>query len=144
MATRVNQKDYNKKFNKELGDLALLRDSNPAFALALALTIFSIAGIPPLIGFFAKIGIFLSVLYAQYYFVALLAILCSVVSTFYYLRIIKILYFENTLVGKLYYPTVNSKTFLFSIFIFFLIVCFISPTFLSLLTHKVIVCSYIG
>lgn len=143
LATRVNQKNYNEKFTKELGDLALLRDSNPAFALALALTIFSIAGIPPLIGFFAKIGIFLSVLHAQYYFVALLAILCSVISTFYYLRIIKISYFENILVGTLYYPIVNSKIFLFSIFIFFLIVFFLNPTFLYLLTHKVILCSYI-
>jgi NADH-quinone oxidoreductase subunit N len=144
LATRINQKNFNKKLNKELGDLALLRDSNPAFALSLTLTIFSIAGIPPLIGFFAKIGIFLSMLHAQYFFVALLAILCSVVSTFYYIRIIKILYFENLLVGKLYYPIANSKTFLFSVFIFLLIFCFVSPTFLYLLTYKVVLCSYIG
>jgi NADH:ubiquinone oxidoreductase subunit 2 (subunit N) len=83
-------------------------------------------------------------LHAQYFFVALLAILCSVVSTFYYIRIIKILYFENLLVGKLYYPIANSKTFLFSVFIFLLIFCFVSPTFLYLLTYKVVLCSYIG
>jgi NADH-quinone oxidoreductase subunit N len=144
LATRINQKYCNEKFNKELGDFALLRDSNPAFALSLMLTIFSIAGIPPLIGFFAKIGVFLSVLHAQYYLVALLAILCSVVSTFYYIRIIKVLYFENLLVGKLYYPITSSKTFLFSICIFLLLFCFVSPTFLYLLTYKVILCSYIG
>ena len=91
LATHIYQKRYIDKISKELGDLALLRKSNPALALSLTVTMFSIAGIPPLVGFFAKIGIFLSVLHAKYYFVALFVILCSVVSTFYYIRIIKVL-----------------------------------------------------
>ena len=124
LATQVNRKRYTDKFSKELGDLALLRKSNPALALSLSLTMFSIAGIPPLVGFFAKMGVFLSVLHAKYYFVALLAILCSVISTFYYIRIIKIIYFESLLVGKLYYPLLSSKTIVFSFSIFCLLFFF--------------------
>jgi NADH-quinone oxidoreductase subunit N len=144
LSTRINRKRYTDKFSKELGDLVLLRKSNPAFALSLTLTMFSIAGIPPLVGFFAKMGIFLSVLHVQYYFVALLAILCSVVSTFYYIRIIKILYFENLLVGKLYYPLINAKISLFSILIFLLAFLFINPTLLYLIVYKVVLCSFSG
>jgi NADH-quinone oxidoreductase subunit N len=144
LATRINRKRYTDKFSKELGDLALLRKSNPALAISLALTMFSIAGIPPLVGFFAKMGVFLSILHAKYYFVALLAILCSVVSTFYYIRIIKILYFENLLVGKLYYPITTSKSVLFSVLIFSLLFLFVNPAFLYLLVYKVILCSFSG
>ena len=142
LATQANRKRYTEKFSKELGDLALLRKSNPALALSLTLSMFSIAGIPPLVGFFAKMGIFLSVLPTKYYFVALLAILCSVVSTFYYIRIIKILYFENLLVGKLYYQLLSSKTFVFSFSILSLLFFFVNPTILYLLVHKVILCSF--
>ncbi len=144
LATRISRKRYTDKFSKELGDLALLRKSNPALALSLTLVMFSIAGIPPLVGFFAKMGIFLAVLHAKYYFVALLAILCSVVSTFYYIRIIKILYFENLLVGQLYYPLISSKTILFSILIFSLLFLFVNPTLLYLTVYKAILCSFIG
>ena len=144
LTTQVNRKRYTDKFSKELADLALLRKSNPALALSLTLTMFSIAGIPPLVGFFAKMGVFLSVLHAKYYFVALLAILCSVVSTFYYIRIVKILYFENILVGKLYYPIINAKTLLFSVVTFSLLFLFVNPTMLYLMVYKVILCSFAG
>ena len=143
-ATKLNKKRHTGKFSKELGDLSLLRKSNPAFALSLTLTMFSIAGIPPLAGFFAKMGVFLTVLHAQYYFVALLAILCSVVSTFYYIRIIKILFFENLLVGKLYYPLMTDKTSLFSILIFLLLFLFINPTLLYLIVYKAVLYSFSG
>lgn len=142
LSIKMNKKHRTEKLNKEIGDLALLQKSNPAFALALALIMFSIAGIPPLIGFFAKMGVFLSMLYTRYYFAALLAILCSVVSTFYYVRIIKILYFESFLVGKLYYPLKNTKTSLFSFKIFSLLFLFGNPTFLYLVIYKAILCSF--
>ena len=143
LATQVKQKRYTDKFNKELGDLVLLRRSNPALAIALMLTMFSIAGIPPLIGFFAKMGVFLSVLQAKNYLVAMLAILCSVVSTFYYLRIIKVLFFENLLVGRLYQPLTSLKTFLFSASIVSLIFFFVNPTFLCLIIYKIVLCSFV-
>lgn len=142
LAIQVNRKQYTEKFSKELGDLILLKKSNPALALSFTLCMFSIAGIPPLVGFFAKMGIFLSVLQIRYYFVALLIVLCSIVSTFYYIRIIKIIYFENLLVGKLYFPLFSSKIVLFSFLILFLLFFFVNPTVLYLLVHKVILCSF--
>jgi NADH-quinone oxidoreductase subunit N len=142
LVTQIRRKRYTDKFNKELGDLTLLRKSNPALAFSLTLTMFSIAGIPPLIGFFAKMGVFLSILHAKYYFVALLAILCSVVSTFYYIRIIKILYFENILVGQLYRPLKTSKIIVFSTSIFLLLFLFTNPTILYLIVYKIVLCSF--
>ena len=126
------------KYNKELGDLVLLRKSNATLAFSFSLVMFSIAGIPPLIGFIAKLGIFLGVIGISFYFVALTSILFSVVSTFYYIRIIKVLYFENILVGKLYYPINTGKTILLSLLIFSLSFLFINPTLLYLLNDRVL------
>ena len=133
---RLKNKNIN-KYNKELSDLALLKKSNPALAFSLSLTMFSIAGIPPMVGFIAKMNVFLSVIGISFYFSALISILCSVVSTFYYIRVIKVLCFENLLVGKLYYPMDNKKTILVSIFIFSLIFLFVSPTLLYVFNDKI-------
>lgn len=124
------------KYSKELSDLALLRKSNLMLAIALSLSTFSIAGIPPLVGFFAKLNVFLAVVGDFFYFVGFLSILCSVVSTFYYIRIIKVLYFENLLVGKLYYPIKTIKTVILGILIFLLIFFFVNPTILYLVNYK--------
>jgi NADH:ubiquinone oxidoreductase subunit 2 (subunit N) len=135
----LNLRLVNKNLNKhslELSSLTLLSKSNSSLAFAFALTMFSLAGIPPLIGFLTKMGLFLAVVENLYYFTALTAILCSVISTFYYIRIIKILYFENSLVGNLYYPINNQKVFILSLLIFLLIFLFIHPTFLYLLVQK--------
>lgn len=136
ISLRLNNKLYSNKLNKELGDLILLRKANPALAISFSFIMFSIAGIPPLVGFLAKLGVFLSILHVQYFIIALFSVICSVVSTFYYIRIIKILYFENFLSGKLYYPITTNKTILFSISIFCLLFLFINPTFLYLVIHK--------
>ena len=123
----LKKKIYFKKQNKELGDLVLLRESNPLLALILSITLFSIAGIPPIVGFLAKIGIFLEVIKSSAYLVALICILFSVASTFYYIRIIKILYFENLLVGKLYENISTKKSLLISLLALSLIVLCIDP-----------------
>ena len=135
---KLKKKHFTAKYNKELGDLVLLNKSNTALSFAFALTIFSIAGIPPLIGFFAKMSIFLSLISAEFYAIALISILCSIVSTFYYIRIIKVLYFENLLVGKLYYSIKFDKIILLGTLILLLIFLFINPTFLYLIVYNVI------
>ena len=127
------KKNYFKKQNKELGDLVLLRESNPLLALILAITLFSIAGIPPIVGFLAKIGVFLEVIKSSAYLIALIGILCSVASTFYYIRIIKILYFENVLVGKLYENISTKKSLLISLLALSLIVLCIDPSIIYFL-----------
>ena len=133
---RQKRSSYFNKSNKELGDLALLKESNPMLALILAITLFSIAGIPPIVGFLAKLGIFLVVVKSSSYLVAVLSILFSVVSTFYYIRLIKILYFENTLVGKLYMPIDTQKSLIISLLALSLIILCIDPTIIYLLFYK--------
>jgi NADH-quinone oxidoreductase subunit N len=136
---KLKNKYLKNKYSKELCDLALLKKSNPGLALCLALIMFSVAGIPPVIGFFAKINIFLSLIGVSFYYLALFSVVFSVAATFYYIRIIKILYFENLLVGKLYYPIKNTKTIFLSFLIFLTIYFFVNPNFLYLVCCKSIV-----
>ena len=133
---RQKRNSYYNKSNKELGDLALLNSSNPMLAFILAITLFSMAGIPPMVGFLAKLGIFSVVIKSSAYLVAVLSILFSVISTFYYIRLIKILYFENTLVGKLYLPITTYKSLLISVLALSLIILCMDPTIIYLLFYK--------
>jgi NADH-ubiquinone oxidoreductase chain 2 len=68
---------------------------NPLLGLSLALCLFSMAGIPPLIGFFAKQMVLYSSTHGGYYFLSIVAILVSVISASYYLKIIRVIYFDN-------------------------------------------------
>ena len=110
---------YTKKQNKDLADLNSLSKSNNILALFFSTVLLSIAGLPPMVGFLVKIGIFLVLVEASMYFIAIISILCSVISTFYYIRIIKIMYFESSIVGKLYYPIKSSVSNINSLFILF-------------------------
>ncbi len=75
-------------------DLAGLARSRPLMALAMGIFMFSLAGIPPLAGFFAKLYVFLAAVNAELYALAVIGVLASVVGAFYYLRIIRIMYFD--------------------------------------------------
>ena len=68
---------------------------NPLLGLSLALCLFSMAGIPPLIGFFAKQMVLYSSTHGGYYFLSIIAILVSVISASYYLKIIRVIYFDS-------------------------------------------------
>jgi len=91
-----------------------------------------------MVGFLVKIGIFLASVEAAMYFVAIISILCSVISTFYYIRIIKIMYFESSITGKLYYPIKCNTSILIVILFYFLLFLFINPTLIYLISHKVV------
>jgi NADH-quinone oxidoreductase subunit N len=75
-------------------DLAGLGRTDPAMALWMAVFMFSMAGIPPLAGFFGKLYVFLAAVQAGYWTLALIGIFTSVVGSFYYLRIVKVMYFD--------------------------------------------------
>ena len=124
------------KHNKDLTDLVLLNKTNKMLALFFTISLFSVAGFPPMIGFLVKVGIFLTAIESSMYFLALISILCSVVATFYYIRIIKIMYFEKVIVGKLYYPITSNKGIIISLLFISLIFLFINPTLIILITHK--------
>ena len=129
---------YTKKQNKDLGDLSRLNQSNSILALFFSTVLFSIAGLPPMIGFLVKIGIFLVSIEASMYLVAIISILCSVISTFYYIRIVKIIYFESSIVGKLYYPIKSVLSIIVVCLFYFLLFLFINPTLLYLISYKII------
>ncbi len=78
-----------------ISDLAGLARSQPMLALALAILMFSMAGIPPLAGFFGKLYIFLAAIESGLYTLAIIGVLASVIGAYYYLRIIKIMYFDE-------------------------------------------------
>ena len=80
---------------EEIGDLSGLARSNPPLAFFLALLLFSLAGIPPLAGFFAKFYVFLAAIEAGLYALAIIGVLASVVGAYYYLFIVKIMYFDE-------------------------------------------------
>lgn len=129
---------YTKKQNKDLTDLRLLSKSNNILALSFSIVLLSIAGLPPMIGFLVKIGIFLASIESSMYFVAIISILCSVISTFYYIRIVKIMYFENTKVGKLYYPIKSDVSLVIVGLFYFLLFLFINPTLIYLVSYKLV------
>ena len=85
----------NNKYFEDIEDLSGLSKNHPLLSLSLLLILFSLAGIPPLAGFFAKFYIFKSVLEQSMFFLAIVGLLSTVVAAFYYLRIIKIMYFDK-------------------------------------------------
>ena len=78
-----------------IGDLAGLARTNPAMAFFLAVLLFSLAGIPPLAGFFAKFYVFLAAIKAGLFALAVIGVVTSVVGAYYYLAIVKIMYFDE-------------------------------------------------
>jgi NADH-quinone oxidoreductase subunit N len=77
-----------------IGDLAGLSSQRPGLALALAVLMFAMAGIPPLSGFFGKLYVFAAAVHAGLDTLAVIGVLTSVVGAYYYLRIIKVMYFD--------------------------------------------------
>jgi NADH-quinone oxidoreductase subunit N len=80
---------------ENISDLAGLARTKPAMAFFFALLLFSLAGIPPLAGFFAKFYVFLAAIKAGLFTLAVIGVVTSVVSAYYYLTIVKIMYFED-------------------------------------------------
>ena len=79
---------------EEIRDLAGLASNDPGLALALAVFMFSLAGIPLMAGFFAKLYVFLAAVKAGLWTLSVIGVLASVVGSFYYIRIIKVMYFD--------------------------------------------------
>ncbi len=84
----------NENYFENIDDLSGLSKNHPILSFSLLVVLFSLAGIPPLAGFFAKFYIFMAVIEESMYFLAIVGLLSTVVAAFYYLRIIKIIYFD--------------------------------------------------
>ncbi len=79
---------------ENIADLSGLNDSNPWYAALLAIAMFSMAGVPPTVGFYAKLSVLQAVVQIDMIWLAVLAVLFSVIGLFYYLRVIKVMYFD--------------------------------------------------
>ena len=83
----------------DINELAGISKTNPMLALMLTALMFSLAGIPPLAGFWAKYFVFLAAVQSQLYVLAVIGVLASVVGAFYYLRIVKVMWFDEADTG---------------------------------------------
>lgn len=81
--------------SENIDDLAGLSKTNPFMAFVLTVLMFSLAGIPPLAGFFAKYFVFVAAIEAKLYALAIIGVLASVVGAYYYLRVIKVMWFDD-------------------------------------------------
>jgi len=128
---------------KYISDLAMLGKMNPLLALTLTCTLFSMAGIPPLAGFCSKFYLFFAALSSSLYFLAFFGVLTSVVSCFYYIRMIKIMYFEKPTQFIAYQSMDQEKSILLGLTLFFMIFFFFYPSPLFLVVHQVALsCSF--
>ncbi|WP_313665283.1 NADH-quinone oxidoreductase subunit NuoN [Shinella sp.] len=80
---------------EDINDLAGLSSTNPFMATVLTVLMFSLAGIPPMAGFFAKYFVFMAAIEAHLYALAIIGVLSSVVGAYYYLRVIKVMWFDE-------------------------------------------------
>jgi NADH-quinone oxidoreductase subunit N len=117
----------NDNYYESIDDLSGLSKNHPILSLSLLVNLFSLAGIPPLAGFFAKFYIFKAVIEQSMYFLAIVGLLSTVIAAFYYLRIIKIIYFDPE---KEKYDQDHSPWLKFSLILSTLLILFyfISPS----------------
>ena len=124
------------KYFENIEDLSGLSKNHPLLSFSFLIVLFSLAGIPPLAGFFAKFYIFSAVIEESMYFLAIIGLLSTVIAAFYYLRLIKIIYFDT---GKDKYESNHNiglklSLFLSSVFILFY---FIYPSWLTEIIEKI-------
>lgn len=122
---------------KYISDLGMLAKTNPILAFTFTCTLFSMAGIPPLAGFCSKFYIFFAALSSSLYLFAIFGVLTSVVSCFYYIRLIKIMYFEKPTKFIAYQRMDKEKSLMIGVTLFFMIFFFFYPSPLFLVAHKV-------
>lgn len=132
----------NEQKSKTLVDLASVAILNPVLGFTAMVALFSLAGVPPLAGFFAKMEIFISALSASLFWPSLIAILLSVISSYYYIRLIKTVYFEVKPEFSYVIPLNRSCSFTMGTMLFFLVYFFLNPSLLLLLTQKMTLCLF--
>ncbi len=120
---------HGRHMSEAIQDLAGISREKPLFAFLFAMLLFSLAGIPPLAGFFAKFYVFDAAIKAHLYWLAVVGVVLSVVSAYYYLRIVKIMYFDEPGVTLERMPA--SVQFTLAISAGFVILFFLNPSTLK-------------
>jgi NADH-quinone oxidoreductase subunit N len=131
----VRKNDDFKKI-KYIEDLSTISKVNPLIGVCFAITFFSIAGVPPFAGFFSKMFLFFSAINQSLYFLTVIGVLTSVISCFYYLRIIQISYFEQVATWVTLKKLTKEISLLISCVLLLLTSFFLHPTLLIVLIHN--------
>jgi NADH-quinone oxidoreductase subunit N len=108
-----------------ISDLKGLSKSNPIVSLSISIIMLSMAGIPPFIGFFGKFYVFIAAIEQELYVLSVLGVLASVISAFYYLRIIKIMYFDESKSEGIINFQISFQSKIILSLSLFVIICFI-------------------
>ena len=118
------------QYKENISDLSGISKKHPLLAISLLIILFSLAGVPPLGGFFAKFYVFVAVLEKEMYALAIIGLLTTVMSAFYYLKIIKTIYFDDAIIT---FESTKNRTAQVSIFACctILITFFLYPSFLN-------------
>ena len=126
------------QYKENISDLSGISKKHPLVAISLLIILFSLAGIPPLGGFFAKFYVFVAVLEKEMYALAIIGLLTTVMSAFYYLKIIKTIYFDDSLVT---FDTTKNRNAQISVFAscIILITFFLYPSILNNLVDTLFV-----
>nr|AEO21067.1 NADH dehydrogenase subunit 2 [Silene conica] len=128
---------------KYLADLGALAKTNPILAITFSITMFSYAGIPPLAGFCSKFSLFFAALGSGAYLLASVGIVTSVIGCFYYIRLVKRMFFDKPRTWILYEPMDRNKSLLLAITSFFITSSFLYPSPLFSVTHQMALSLYL-
>jgi NADH-ubiquinone oxidoreductase chain 2 len=112
---------------KYIADLGALAKTNPILAMTFSITMFSYAGIPPLAGFCSKFYLFFAALGCGAYFLALVGVVTSVIGCFYYIRLVKRMFFDRPRTWILYEPMDRDKSLLLAMTSSFITLFFLKP-----------------
>jgi len=129
---------------KYLTDLTGLNESNPVIAFIFAITLFSMAGIPPLAGFYPKLLLFMSALKGNVPLLGFFSIFSSLISTFYYLRLIKIMFFDVPEISLDFKDIPRTHSIIIAINFMVLVLFFILPVPLLLISHKLTLATFLA
>ena len=128
----------NNEYYEDIEDLSGLSKNHPLLSFSLLVILFSLAGIPPLAGFFAKFYIFMSVIESSMFTLAIVGLVTTVISAFYYIRIIKVMYFDDPKKSferftdyRIHGPIIISCILLISFFLY--------PSFLNDIVSKIVI-----
>ena len=126
------------QYRENISDLSGISKKHPLLAISFLIILFSLAGVPPLGGFFAKFYVFVAVLEREMYTLAIIGLLTTVMSAFYYLKIIKTIYFDDSIIA---FEQTKNRTAQISIFASctILVTFFLYPSILNNLVNSLFI-----
>ncbi len=128
---------------KKISLLINLYNINPILAISFSLLLFSIAGIPPLMGFFGKFYILLMGIKNSIFLITFLFIIFSIISMFYYIRLIKLMFFNKNKYWFLFENITKSNSIILGLFVIINMFFFINPNLILKLVHNISIIFYI-